>query len=53
MKYYNYLNIFNKTKANILLLYYSYNYKLKFIISFNKAKLLKSRIYLILRYKLK
>ena len=38
---------------NILLLYYSYNYKLKFNDSFNKMKLSKNRIYLILEYKLK
>ena len=38
---------------NILFLYYFYNYKLKFNNSFNKIKLLKSRIYLILEYKLK
>ena len=38
---------------NILSLYYFYNYKLKFINNFNKAKFLKSIIYLILKYKLK
>ena len=51
-KYYNYLNIFNRTKIDILLLYYSYNYRLKFNNSFNKTKFLKNRIYLILKYKL-
>ena len=53
MKYYDYLNIFDKIKTNILPLYYSYNYKLKFNDNFDKTKFLKSRIYLILRYKLK
>ena len=52
-KYYDYLNIFNRIKTNILSLYYFYNYKLKFNNSSNKIKLSKSRIYLILEYKLK
>ena len=30
-KYYNYINVFNKLKTNILLLYRFYNYKMKFI----------------------
>ena len=33
--------------------FYSYNYKLEFNDSFNKIKLLKSKIYLILKYNLK
>ena len=53
MKYYIYFSIFDKTKIDIRSLSYFYNYKLKFINSFNKAKFLKSRIYLILEYKLK
>ena len=52
-KYYNYLDIFNRTKADILFLYYSYNYKLEFNDNFDKTKLSKSKIYLILEYKLK
>ena len=52
-EYYDYLNIFNRTKTDILLLYRSYNYKLKFNNSFDKTKFSKSRIYLILEYKLK
>ena len=52
IKYYDYLDIFYRTKINIFLLYYSYNYKLKFNNSFNKMKFSKSKIYLILRYKL-
>ena len=52
IKYYDYLDIFDRTKANVLSLYYSYNYKLEFNDSFDKTKLSKSRIYLILEYKL-
>ena len=52
-EYYNYLDVFDRTKADILPLYRSYNYKLEFNDSFDKTKLLKSRIYLILEYKLK
>ena len=51
-KYYNYLNVFDKIKVDELSLYYSYNYKLKFIKNVNKIKLSRSRIYLILDRKL-
>ena len=53
IEYYNYANVFNKTKANKLLLYYSYNYKIEFAKEANKNILSKSRIYFILKYKLK
>ena len=52
IEYYNYIDVFDKTKANKLLSYYLYNYKLKFIDNYNKIELLKSRIYLIFNYKL-
>ena len=42
LKYYNYIDIFNRTKANELLSYYIYNYKLKFTKNCNKIELLKS-----------
>ena len=52
-KYYNYINIFDKLKTNILFLYRFYNYKLKFVKRVNKNALLKNRIYSLLNYKLK
>ena len=42
MNYYNYVNVFDKSKANILSLYRFYNYKLKFVKSVNKNTLSKS-----------
>ena len=42
LKYYNYINIFNRRKTNELLSYRIYNYKLKFIKNYNKIKLSKS-----------
>ena len=51
-KYYNFINVFDRDKANILLLYRLYNYRVKFAKSANETKLLKSRIYLMLDYKL-
>ena len=51
-KYYNYIDVFNRIKANKLLSYRIYNYKLKFTKNRNKIELLKSRIYSIFNYKL-
>ena len=51
-KYYNYLNVLDRIKANELSSYFSYNYKLKFIENANKIKLSRSRIYLIVDRKL-
>ena len=53
LKYYNYIDVFDRTKANELLSYRIYDYKLKFIENRNKIELSKSRIYLIFDYKLK
>ena len=53
LKYYNYINVFNRIKANELLSYRIYDYKLKFIKNYNKIELFKSRIYSIFNYKLK
>ena len=53
LEYYNYLDIFDRIKINIFSLYYLYNHKLEFNNNFDKIKLLKSRIYSILEYKLK
>ena len=50
-KYYNYANVFDKLKANILFLYRFYNYKLKFVKRLNKNTLFKSRIYLLSDHK--
>ena len=49
--YYNYINVFNKSQANILFSHRSYNHKLKFIEKINKNTLFKSRIYSILKHK--
>ena len=51
MNYYNYANVFNKLKADILPSYCFYNHKLKFAKSVNKNALFKSRIYLLSNYK--
>ena len=53
IEYYNYIDVFDKTKANKLLSYRLYNYKLEFINNYNKIEFLKSRIYSIFDYKLK
>ena len=53
IEYYNYIDVFDRIKADKLLSYRLYNYKLKFIDNYNKIELLKSRIYLIFKYKLK
>ena len=49
-KYYNYANVFDKLKANILFLYRFYNYKLKFFKKAFKNILFKNRIYLLLNH---
>ena len=51
VNYYNYVNVFDKSQANILFLYRFYNYKLKFAKGANKNILFKSRIYSILNHK--
>ena len=53
IEYYNFINIFDRIKANELSSYRLYNYKLEFIDNYNKIELSKSRIYLIFDYKLK
>ena len=53
IEYHDYLDVFDRTKANVLPPYRPYNYKLKFNDSFDKTKLPKSRIYLISGHKLK
>ena len=53
IEYYNFIDVFDRTKADELLFYHLYNYKLKFIENYNKIGLLKSRIYSIFNYKLK
>ena len=51
MNYYNYANVLDKSKTNILSLYRFYNFKLKFVENVNKNALFKNRIYLLLNYK--
>ena len=53
INYYDYANVFDKSKINILSLYYFYNYKLKFAENINKNALFKNRIYSLLNYKFK
>ena len=52
MNYYNYANVFDKLKANILFSHRFYNHKLKFVEDVDKNALLKNRIYSLLDYKL-
>ena len=52
IEYYNFIDVFDRTKADELLSYRLYNYKLKFIDNYNKIGLSKSRIYSIFGYKL-
>ena len=52
-EYYNYADVVDKIKADKLLLYHFYNHKIEIIDKVNKNILSKSRIYLILGYKLK
>ena len=51
INYYNYVNVFNRSQADILSSYRFYNYKLKFAKEANKNTLFKNRIYSILNYK--
>ena len=53
LKYYNYINVFDRIKTDELLSYRIYDYKLNFIKNYNKIELFKSRIYFIFNYKLK
>ena len=45
VNYYNYANVFDKLKADVLLSHRSYNHKLEFVENVNKNVLFKSRIY--------
>ena len=45
INYYDYVNVFNKSQANILFSHRFYNYKLKFVKRANKNALFKNRIY--------
>ena len=51
IKYYNYTNMFNKTKIDVLFSYRFYNYKLKFAKNVNINALFKNQIYSILNHK--
>ena len=51
MNYYNYANIFDKLKANILFSHRFYDHKLKFVKNINKNALFKNRIYLLSNHK--
>ena len=53
IEYYNFIDVFDRIKANELLSHRLYNYKLEFINNYNKIELSKSRIYSIFDYKLK
>ena len=51
--YHDYINVFDRTKADNLPPHRPYDYKLEFIDNIDKSRLPRSRIYLILGYKLK
>ena len=51
MNYYDYANVFDKSKANVLFLHRFYNHKLKFVENINKNALFKNRIYSLLSHK--
>ena len=51
VNYYNYVNVFDRSQADILLSHRFYNHKLKFAERADKNNLLKSRIYSISGYK--
>ena len=51
VNYYDYANVFDKSKTNILFLYRFYDHKLKFVESVNKNALFKNRIYLLSDHK--
>ena len=53
IEYYDYTDVFDRTKADELSPHRLYNYKLEFIDNYNKIGLSKSRIYSISDYKLK
>ena len=52
IEYYNFIDVFDRTKADELLSHCLYNYKLEFINNYNKIGLSKSRIYSMFDYKL-
>ena len=52
INYYDYINVFDRSQADILSSYRFYNYKLKFAKEADKNILFKSRIYLISNHKL-
>ena len=52
IEYYDFADVFDRTKADELLPYRSYDHKLEFIDDYDKIGLLKSRIYSIFGYKL-
>ena len=51
MNYYDYVNVFDRLKANILFSHRFYDYKLKFVEDVDKNALFKSRIYLLSNHK--
>ena len=51
VNYYNYANVFDKLKTNVLFSYRFYNHKLEFAENINKNALFKSRIYLLSNHK--
>ena len=53
MNYYNYVNVFDKLKINILFSHRFYDHKLKFVENVNENALFKNRIYLLLDNKFK
>ena len=52
INYYDYANVFDKSKTNVLSSYRFYNHKLKFAKNVDKNALFKNRIYLLSNHKL-
>ena len=52
INYYNYINVFDRSKTNILFSHRFYDHRLKFAERTDKNTLLKNRIYLISNHKL-
>ena len=53
MNYHNYINVFDRSQANILFSYRFYDYKLEFAERANKNALFKNRIYSLSDHKFK
>ena len=53
INYHNYINVFDKSKTNMLFSYHFYDHKLNFAEDVDKNALSKNRIYLLSNHKFK